>query len=57
MPHLDGPALIRAVRRLRPGLPVLLVSGYAEDAAGADAVLAKPLTRQALAAALARVLA
>ncbi len=59
MPHLDGPALIRAVRRLRPCLPVLLVSGYAEDAAGAgaDAVLDKPLTRQALAAALARVLA
>jgi PAS domain S-box-containing protein len=57
MPHLGGPALMQAVRALRPALPVVLVSGYADAqaAGGADAVLGKPLQRQALAAALARV--
>jgi DNA-binding NtrC family response regulator len=58
MPLLSGPALIQAVRRLRPSLPVLVVSGYADAAstAGADAVLGKPLDKHALAAALARML-
>jgi two-component system cell cycle sensor histidine kinase/response regulator CckA len=36
MPGLDGVALARAVRVCRPGLPVVLVSGYAEAALGAN---------------------
>ncbi|MBB5693336.1 ATP-binding protein [Muricoccus pecuniae] len=36
MPGLDGLALARAVRDRRPGLPVVLVSGYAEAALGED---------------------
>ncbi len=31
MPGLDGAALIEAVRAIRPSLPAILVSGYAED--------------------------
>ncbi len=32
MPRLDGPSLVRLLRGLRPGLPALLVSGYADEA-------------------------
>ena len=48
MPGMDGPALVRAVRRICPGIPAVMVSGYAEpvlrhDLASADiAFLAKP---------------
>jgi two-component system cell cycle sensor histidine kinase/response regulator CckA len=48
MPGMDGPTLVRAVRRICPGIPAVLVSGYAEpvlrqDLAAADiAFLAKP---------------
>ena len=48
MPGMDGPALVRAVRRICPDVPAVLVSGYAEpvlrqDLAAADiAFLAKP---------------
>jgi two-component system cell cycle sensor histidine kinase/response regulator CckA len=48
MPGMDGPALVRAVRRICPGVPAVMVSGYAEpalrqDLASADiAFLAKP---------------
>jgi two-component system cell cycle sensor histidine kinase/response regulator CckA len=31
MPRLDGPALVREVREKRPDLPVIFISGYAED--------------------------
>ncbi|WP_309753427.1 ATP-binding protein [Novosphingobium sp.] len=31
MPVMDGPSMIRAVRQLRPGIPVLFMSGYAEE--------------------------
>jgi two-component system cell cycle sensor histidine kinase/response regulator CckA len=31
MPRLDGPALVREVRETRPALPVIFISGYAED--------------------------
>ncbi|HUF56359.1 MAG TPA: response regulator, partial [Thermohalobaculum sp.] len=30
MPGMDGPAFAAEARRLRPGLPVVFVSGYAE---------------------------
>ncbi len=31
MPRLDGPSLVRKVRETRPDLPVIFISGYAED--------------------------
>jgi PAS domain S-box-containing protein len=32
MPEMDGPALIRQVRDVDPGIKVIFISGYAEDA-------------------------
>ncbi|MGA7673863.1 MAG: ATP-binding protein [Rhizomicrobium sp.] len=32
MPSMDGPTLVRAVRRIRPEMPVIFMSGYAEEA-------------------------
>jgi CheY-like chemotaxis protein len=63
MPGLSGTELAAALRRIRPGLPILLVSGYigpkiserAADA-GVDEILRKPLQSRELAAALSRVL-
>ncbi|WP_240957011.1 response regulator [Pseudopontixanthobacter vadosimaris] len=31
MPGMDGPAMVRAIRRVYPDLPVLFMSGYAEE--------------------------
>ena len=31
MPVMDGPAMARAIRALEPGLPLLFMSGYAEE--------------------------
>jgi two-component system cell cycle sensor histidine kinase/response regulator CckA len=31
MPGMDGPAMVRAIRARRPDLPVLFMSGYAEE--------------------------
>jgi two-component system cell cycle sensor histidine kinase/response regulator CckA len=31
MPVMDGPAMARAIREARPDLPVLFMSGYAEE--------------------------
>ncbi len=31
MPGMDGPAMVRAIRELRPDIPVLFMSGYAEE--------------------------
>jgi len=28
---MDGPAMVRAIRQLHPALPVLFMSGYAEE--------------------------
>lgn len=59
MQKLSGLALAAAVRGRRPGLPVVLASGSGElgGAAPPGAVLlAKPFTREQLAAALARAL-
>ena len=55
MPGMDGPALVRALRQIRPGLPAILVSGYAEEALRREladsraAFLAKPYTLRDLA--------
>jgi two-component system cell cycle sensor histidine kinase/response regulator CckA len=54
MPGMDGLALARALRQRWPGLPVVLLSGYAESALGQDFVeegfrfLAKPYAAQEL---------
>jgi CheY-like chemotaxis protein len=63
MPGLSGVELIRAVRQIRPGVPVVMVSGYLGTGierqareAGADAVLRKPLVTAELAAALTRIM-
>ena len=63
MPGMTGVALARAVTRLRPGMPVLLCTGFSDDlredeinAAGVHAVLRKPLDPAELHACLARVL-
>jgi len=31
MPSMDGPAMAREIRKLQPGLPILFMSGYAEE--------------------------
>ena len=31
MPTMDGPAMVRAMRAKRPNLPILFMSGYAEE--------------------------
>ena len=31
MPSMDGPAMAREIRKIAPGLPVLFMSGYAEE--------------------------
>jgi signal transduction histidine kinase/ActR/RegA family two-component response regulator len=63
MPSMPGDELIREVRRVRPTIPVILVSGYMGGAAepgsasgAASDVLVKPLRASALATSLARVL-
>jgi len=32
MPNMDGPTLVRAVRKIRPDMAVIFMSGYAEEA-------------------------
>jgi len=63
MPGMSGSELIRKVRKIRPTMPILLVSGYLGTAvvrrareAGADEVLKKPLSARELATSLDRVL-
>ena len=64
MPGLTGTSLARAARRVRPGLPVILLSGHTGPiltemalSAGVREVLRKPIQSRELAAALARSLA
>jgi PAS domain S-box-containing protein len=63
MPGMSGSALIREVRGIRDGMPIVLMSGFVGGAvasrareAGAEEVLKKPLSARDLAASLARVL-
>jgi signal transduction histidine kinase/ActR/RegA family two-component response regulator len=42
MPGMDGIALIREARRNRPGLPAILLTGYAGDAVSAGGEIAAP---------------
>jgi len=55
MPRTNGVELARKLSRLRPGLPILLVTGYIDDfsdenlaASGVRGVLKKPLTAREL---------
>ena len=64
MPGMTGDKLIREVRRARPLIPVILISGYVGEAVAsrldgdlADEILIKPLRTNALATSLARLLA
>ncbi len=63
MPHMDGLAFVRALRRMLPDLPVVVASGRMEDAVaaefrqlGAASLLDKPFTELQLAAALKHLL-
>ncbi|HCS18318.1 MAG TPA: hybrid sensor histidine kinase/response regulator, partial [Erythrobacter sp.] len=31
MPTMDGPAMARAIRKVKPDIPILFMSGYAEE--------------------------
>jgi two-component system, cell cycle sensor histidine kinase and response regulator CckA len=64
MPEMDGPTLARELRNRNPGLKIIFVSGYAEEAFqkhlpehGQFAFLAKPFTLKQLVAAVKETLA
>jgi CheY-like chemotaxis protein len=56
MPRMDGATLIRAVRRMKPSLPIIASTGYASKANVSElhvnAVLNKPYRSDALLGAL-----
>ncbi len=63
MPGMDGATLARLVRQERPGLPVVLISGYSEEAARGELTesvdfhfLPKPFSLTQLAAKVKEVL-
>ena len=63
MPRMDGPSLVRQVRKERPGLKVIFISGYTEDAFrkrlgedGGIEFLSKPFSLKQLAAKVKEVL-
>ena len=59
MPRMNGVELAKAVRELRPGLPILLASGYAELPSPSDVDLpriGKPYQQDQLAAEITKVL-
>ena len=59
MPNMSGADVIAALRERRPGLPVVLCSGYDRDGRGpvkADAYLPKPFRIDALERMLAKLL-
>jgi CheY-like chemotaxis protein len=62
MPRLNGIALVEAARQVIAQIPVIMLTGYGamllpdgERPPGVDILLAKPVTRDNLAAAIARV--
>ena len=62
MPSMDGPAMAREIRQLVPGLPVLFMSGYAEEQLRRDIdiegmhFIPKPFSVQQIAAKVGQVL-
>jgi two-component system, cell cycle sensor histidine kinase and response regulator CckA len=64
MPEMDGPTLLKEMRRRNPDVKIIFVSGYAEDAfeknlpeGGQFAFLAKPFTLKQLVAAVKETIA
>jgi two-component system cell cycle sensor histidine kinase/response regulator CckA len=63
MPTMDGPTTVRAARKMHPDLPILFISGYAEEQLRKSidipnvAFLAKPFSVQELAEAVRETLA
>ena len=63
MPAMDGPTMVREARKSRPNLPILFMSGYAEEQLRKSidldnvAFLPKPFSVQELAEAARRALA
>jgi two-component system cell cycle sensor histidine kinase/response regulator CckA len=63
MPEMDGPSLLKELRRRKPELKIIFVSGYAEEAfaknipEGQHAFLAKPFTLKQLVAAVKETMA
>ena len=63
MPHMNGEQLAAAIKAMSPGTRVILLTGYGVSADGAtlpaniDMIVDKPVTRQALREAVARVMA
>jgi two-component system cell cycle sensor histidine kinase/response regulator CckA len=62
MPSMDGPAMAREIRELVPGLPVLFMSGYAEEQLRRELdidgmyFIAKPFSVQQIAAKVGEVM-
>jgi PAS domain S-box-containing protein len=64
MPHMSGETLVRALRRIRPDIPIILCTGYSSSmdakkarAQGIEAFLMKPLSIDTLAPTIQRLLA
>jgi signal transduction histidine kinase len=63
MPHLNGDQLAAAIKQIRPHVPVVLITGFADvmsdvgdHPAAIDIVIPKPFTRDALRAAIANAM-
>ena len=62
MPGMDGPSMARAIRKLKPTIPVLFMSGYAEEQLRREIdipnmhFIAKPFSVQEIGDAVSRVL-
>jgi YesN/AraC family two-component response regulator len=63
MPGMDGIALIREVKQIRPALPIIIITGYSTEKSAIDAVnlrvagyLTKPLRDRQVLEAAARAL-
>ena len=63
MPHMTGVQLAAAIKKIKPGIPVILCSGFSESIAeenskpqSIQAFLMKPILKQEIAAAIRRVL-
>ena len=56
MPNMTGSDLIAAIDEIRPGIPIILASGYGEDVAARRSAirLGKPFNQSQLARAIAK---
>jgi nitrogen-specific signal transduction histidine kinase/FixJ family two-component response regulator len=59
MPQMSGPQMARHIRRIRPDMPIVLMSGHVVSGgcSNADATLRKPLVSRDIATTLAKVFA